>query len=68
MKPNSLGGAKQQEAFEKIKYYLSSPPVLKAPKRCVPFKFYIAAEDKVIGAILTQDTEGKEYVVTYIGR
>ena len=25
-------GAKQQEAFEKIKYYLSSPPVLKAPK------------------------------------
>ena len=26
-------GAEQQEAFEKIKKYLSSPPVLKAPKR-----------------------------------
>ena len=61
-------GAKQQEAFEKIKYYLSSPPVLKAPRRGVPFKLYIAAEDKVIGAVLTQETEGKEYVVTYIGR
>ena len=47
---------------------MSSPPVLKAPRRCVPFKIYIAAEDKVIGAVLTQETEGKEYVVTYIGR
>ena len=61
-------GAKQQEAFEKIKYYLSSPPVLKAPKWGISFKLYIAAEDKVIGAVLTQETEGKEYVVTYIGR
>ena len=55
-------------AFEKIKHYLSSPPVLKASRRGVPFKLYIAAEDKVIGVVLTQKTEGKEYVVTYIGR
>ena len=48
-------GAKQKEAFEKIKYYLSSPPVLKAPRRGVSFKLYIAAEDKVIGAVLTQN-------------
>ena len=61
-------GAKQQEAFEKIKIYLSSPPVLKAPKRGIPFRLYVAAEDKVIGAVLTQETECKEYVVTYIGR
>ena len=61
-------GAEQQEAFEKIKKYLSSPPVLKAPKRGIPFRLYVAAEDKVIGAILTQKTEGKEYVITYIGR
>ncbi len=27
---------------------------------------YIAAEDKVIGVVLTQETEGKEHVVTYI--
>jgi hypothetical protein len=61
-------GPKQQEAFEKIKHYLSSPPVLKAPRRGVPFKLYIAAEDKVIEVVLTQETEEKEYVVTYIGR
>ena len=54
--------------MKKIKYYLSSPPVLKAPRRGVPFKLYIAAEDKVFGAVLTQETEGKEYVITYISR
>ena len=61
-------GAKQQEAFEKIKIYLSSPPILKAPRRGVPFRLYVAAEDKVIGAILTQETEGKEYIITYLSR
>jgi hypothetical protein len=29
---------------------------------------YIAAEDKVIGAVLTQDTRGKEHVLTYLSR
>ena len=43
----------QQEAFEKIKKYLSSPLVLKVPKRGIPFRLYVAAEDKVIGAVLT---------------
>ena len=61
-------GAEQQEAFEKIKKYLSSPPVLKEPKRGIPFRLYVAAEDKVIGVVLTQETEGKEYVITYVGR
>ena len=61
-------GAEQQEAFEKIKKYLSSPPVLKAPKRGIPFRLYLAAEDKIIGAVLTQETEGKEYVITYVGQ
>ena len=46
-------GAKQQEAFEKIKQYLSSPLVLKAPRRGVPFRLYAAAKDRVIGAVLT---------------
>ena len=61
-------GAEQQQVFEKIKKYLSSPPVLKAPKRGIPFRLYVAAEDKVIGAVLTQETEEKEYVITYVGR
>jgi hypothetical protein len=34
----------------------------------VSFKLYSAAEDKVIGVVLTQGTEGKEHVVTYLSR
>ena len=61
-------GAEQQQAFEKIKVCLSSLPVHKAPRRGVPLRFYVAAEDKVIGALLTQETEGKEYIITYLSR
>ena len=61
-------GAKQQEAFEKIKIYLSSPPVLNAPRRGVRSRRYVTAEDKVIVVVLTQETEDKEYVITYISR
>ena len=41
--------------------------MLKAPRRGVPFRLYVAAKDKIIGAVLTQETEGKEYVITYVG-
>jgi hypothetical protein len=34
-------GAKQQEAFDDIKNYLTSPPVLQSPKCGVPFRLYI---------------------------
>ena len=46
-------GAEHQESFENIKNYLSSQMVLKAPRRGVPFGLYVAAEDKIIGAVLT---------------
>src|SRR5688572_14260853 len=61
-------GAEQQEAFELIKRYLSLAPVLKAPRAAIPFQLYIAAENKVIGAVLTQEIEEKEHVVTYLSR
>jgi hypothetical protein len=47
---------------------LSSALVLKAPQLGVPFTLYIAAEDKVIGPVLTQETGGKEHVVTYLSQ
>jgi hypothetical protein len=34
----------------------------------IPFWLYIAAEDTVIGAILTQVTEGKEHIIRYLNR
>ena len=62
------GGARQQEAFDRIKSCLSKPPVLRKPARGLPFGLYIAAEEKVIGAALTQEAEGHEYVITYLSR
>ena len=41
-------GAEQQEAFEKIKKYLSSPPVLKAPKRGIPLGFMLLRKTKLL--------------------
>jgi hypothetical protein len=63
-----LLGVEQQEAFDVIKNYLSSTPVLKASKIGIPFRLHIVAEDKVIGAVLTQEAEGKEHIVTYLSR
>ena len=36
--------------------------MLKAPRRGVPFRLYVAAEDKVIGAVLTQEID-KENII-----
>jgi hypothetical protein len=41
---------------------------MKAPMARIPFRLYIAAEDGVIGAVLTQITEGKEHIITYLSR
>lgn len=65
---NFTWGAKQPEAFEELKRYLSTPPVVRAPKAGKPFRLYIASEDKVIGAVLTQEEDGKEYIITYLSR
>ena len=61
-------GAEQQESFEKIKNYLSSPLVLKAPRRGVPSRLHVTAEVRIIGAVLTQETKEKEYIITYLNR
>jgi hypothetical protein len=47
---------------------LSSALVLKAPQVGVLFRLYIAAEDKVIRVVLTQETGVKEHVVYYLSR
>jgi hypothetical protein len=34
----------------------------------IPFWLYIVAEEAVIGVVLTQVTEGKEYIITYLSQ
>jgi hypothetical protein len=61
-------GAKQQAAFDQIKHYLSTPPMLRAPKSGEPFQLYIAAQEDVIGAVFTQEFEAKKHNITYVSR
>ena len=48
-------GLKQQEAFAKLKYYLSHGPVLIVPDLRKPFEVYCDASGDGIGAVLNQD-------------
>ena len=45
-------GNEQQKAFEEIKEYMKSPPVLVPPQKGKPFKLYVAAGDHTIGSVL----------------
>jgi hypothetical protein len=49
-----------------MKEYLISPRVLPAPKAVNPFKMYIVVQERVIGAILLQEEDGKEFSVAYM--
>jgi hypothetical protein len=61
-------GDVQQKAFEEIKEYMKSPPVLIPPQQGKPFKLYVSADVHTIGSALIQKFEGKERVVFYLSR
>jgi hypothetical protein len=61
-------GASQREALDRIKKYLATPQILKAPRTGEAFRLYIAAQERVIGAVLTQVDDGKEHLVAYVSR
>jgi ribonuclease HI len=61
-------GTEQEATFNKINEYLVSPPVLRAPVSGQGFRLYSAAQEKVIGAALTQEDGGKEFVLAYMSR
>ena len=53
---------KCQKAFEKIKEYLTSPPLLKPPRQGKPLILYLALEENAMGAMLAQEgPKGVEY-------
>jgi hypothetical protein len=62
------GGVEQRQTFDKIKEYLVTPPMSRAPKAGNPFKMYIATQEWVIGAVLLQEEDGKEFPVAYMSR
>nr|XP_028949231.1 uncharacterized protein LOC114821334 [Malus domestica] len=62
-------GPTHQQAFDSIKAYLTSPPVLVPPQRGKPLKLYISASERSIGSLLAQNNEGgKEQAVYYLSK
>ena len=45
-------GQEQQKAFDDLKQYLSSPPVLVPPQLDQPFIVYLSADEVSIGSVL----------------
>ncbi|XP_050374687.1 uncharacterized protein LOC126792269 [Argentina anserina] len=48
-----------QAAFDKIKEYLTHPPVLRPPQPGIPLKLYISASSYSIAGLLAQDDDGE---------
>ena len=58
-----------QRAFEKIKEYLLSPPVLVPPIPGHPFLLYLSVSDIALGCMLAQlDDLGKERAIYYLSK
>ncbi|KAK1604335.1 hypothetical protein QYE76_028008 [Lolium multiflorum] len=60
-------GAEQQQAFDEIKRYLTTPPVL-VPPQDRPFYIYLSVADTSIASVVVQLYEGVERVVFYLSR
>lgn len=56
------------QSFRHLKNVLSSEPVVILPDFSVPFKIYTDASNLAVGAVLAQDRDGREHVVSYASR
>ena len=62
-------GQNCQQAFNAIKDYLMSPPVLQPLRPKKPLILYLAIEKDAIGAMLAQEDDGKvEHAVYYLSK
>ena len=58
-----------QKAFDKIKEYLSKPPVLMPLRKGYPLKLYVSAALGSIGCLLAQNNSmGHEHAIYYLSR
>ncbi|XP_047313953.1 uncharacterized protein LOC124917607 [Impatiens glandulifera] len=54
-----------QHAFDKVKAYLQSPPILMSPRPGVPLILYLTVTESSMGSMLAQENENKEEVAVY---
>ena len=58
-----------QPAFEKVKEYFLSPPILVPPMSRRPLLLYLSVSDMALGCMLAQlDDSGKEQAIYYMSK
>ena len=55
-------------AFERLKRYLSAPPLLSSPREGEPLYIYLAASDKAVSAAIVRDDSGEQRLVYYTSK
>ncbi|KAI3810882.1 hypothetical protein L1987_20505 [Smallanthus sonchifolius] len=59
---------KHKEAFQALKKYLSSAPLLVKPEDNEPLSLYLAVSRNDVSAVLGKDHEGQQYPVYYVSK
>ena len=59
---------KQQTAFDRLRQMLIQAPVLSYPDFSKSFTIYTDAFEIGLGAVFSQEQEGKEHVISYASR
>lgn len=57
-----------QEAFDSIKKFLGSPPLLSRPEGNEELVMYLAATDEAVGSVLIRETDGEQHPVYYTSK
>ncbi|GAU10592.1 hypothetical protein TSUD_418170 [Trifolium subterraneum] len=59
---------KCEEAFQQLKVFLSSPPILTRPQLGCPLYLYLAVSENSMSSALVQDVKGEERPVYFVSR
>ena len=65
---NFAWSEESDQAFERLKEYLSSPPLLSSPREREPLYIYLAATDKAVSAAIILDDSGEQKPVCYTSK
>jgi hypothetical protein len=61
-------GEKQEEAFQELKKYLSTPPLLVKPEDGEPLYLYMAVSSNAVSAVLVKEADGLQHPVYYVSK
>jgi ribonuclease HI len=57
-----------EEAFQKLKTFLASPPILTRPEKGNTLYLYLAVSDKALSSALVQEIKGEEKPIYFVSR